>query len=219
MTDSTTITLGGSVPTDSPQSNSALPRRQEQSAVERREPASTTKNIPAYASRCSNPAAYSSACSCFGAEASTVTQDPDTATSVLTVTSTRTIQDSPPKTPPADSGSVTVAPPPSDFTATYTWEEATLPTFDTMTQPIPMPTPTHVEPKCMIEAADLTNTEFYLLDQRVGYLFNRGDRPGPPVAPTTEEEARIKSDPANFHPPVYKFEKPSGAPAGLYDLV
>jgi hypothetical protein len=39
------------------------------------------------------------------------------------------------------------------------------------------------------------------------------------VAPTTEEEARFLSDPANFHPPVYKFEKPSGAPAGLFDLV
>ncbi|OIW25577.1 hypothetical protein CONLIGDRAFT_684123 [Coniochaeta ligniaria NRRL 30616] len=216
MTDSTTITLGASQATDSPQSSSAVQKRQEHPAVERRQAPGTTKKIPAYASPCSSAAAYSSACSCFGAVASTVTEDPDTVTSVVTVTSTRTVQDSPPRTPV--SGSVTETPP-SDFTATYTWEEATLPTFDTMTQPIPMPTAAHVEPKCMIETADLTNTEFYLIDQTVGYLFNRGDRPGPPVAPTTEEEARILSDPANFHPPVYRFEKPSGSPAGLYDLV
>jgi len=218
MTDSATITVSGSQPTDSPESGSALNKRQDPSAVERRQAADATKKIPAYASPCSSAAAYSSACSCFGAKVSTFTEDPDTVTSVLTVTSTRTIQDSPPRSASSDSGSVTLEPPPKDFTATYTWEEATLPTFNSMTEPIPMPSPTHVEPKCMIEAADLTNTEFYLLDQRVGYLFNRGDRPGPPVAPTTEEEARIKSDPANFHPPVYKFEKPAGAPAGLYDL-
>jgi hypothetical protein len=65
---------------------------------------------------------------------------------------------------------VTLEAPPPDFNATYTWEEATLPTFNTMAQPISMPSPVYVEPKCMIEAGELTNTEFYVLDQRVGYL-------------------------------------------------
>ncbi len=69
-----------------------------------------------------------------------------------------------------------------------------------------------------MSAGDL-NKEFYLVDQKIGYLFNTNGKPRTPPPPTSEAEAIYLSDPANFHPPLYKFEKPPNAPAGLYDLV
>ncbi|KAF4847470.1 hypothetical protein CGCSCA4_v005628 [Colletotrichum siamense] len=54
-------------------------------------PASTTKNIPAYATACKNDAAYRSACSCFGATGVTTTAPIPIITSTISVVATTTV--------------------------------------------------------------------------------------------------------------------------------
>ncbi|KAF6827374.1 hypothetical protein CMUS01_09028 [Colletotrichum musicola] len=57
---------------------------------------SPTKAIPAYATFCPDAAAYSSACSCFGARATTVTAPPPpVVTSTVTIVATATILEGP----------------------------------------------------------------------------------------------------------------------------
>ncbi|KAM5349929.1 hypothetical protein ACJ41O_006434 [Fusarium nematophilum] len=134
----------------------------------------TVKNLPAYASVCSDAAAYISACECIGATVSTYVEDPATITSIVSRTSYITLQgDSPPRL---------------------------------ATENVDFP-----------EGTDWTRTYDYLLEQHFGYLFNRDNKPGPPEPPSSEAEGRLMYE--SFNPPLYKFEKPSDGPAGLYDLV
>ncbi|KAK3934181.1 hypothetical protein QBC46DRAFT_462771 [Diplogelasinospora grovesii] len=197
-----------------------LGRTEAPTAAKRDEPivrraTSTDKAVPAYASPCSGTAAYISACSCAGVKASTVTDEPWAVTATITVTDSVTLQgDSLPLT--SASGPVETPDSP-DWTSTYEFYEVTLPTFDTMTTPITF-APAVPTPTCLVDPSD-PSAEFYLLDQKIGYLFNRNGKPGPPIAPTTQAEADAMTDMSKFNPPVYRFEKPASSPAGLYDLV
>ncbi|KAH6866202.1 hypothetical protein B0T10DRAFT_554126 [Thelonectria olida] len=174
----------------------------------------TSNTLPTYASACYDEEAYLSACSCIGASVSTYIEDADTLTSMATQTSWITVQgDSPPYTPTES----VAFPDGTSWTSDYTYYEVTLPTFASVPTAIEFPTAS-AEPECLVDPSDPL-AEFYLLDSSIGYLFNRNGRPGPPEAPTTEAEALAKSDYSTFNPPLYRLEKPSSGPEGIYDLI
>ncbi|KAL2131574.1 hypothetical protein VTI74DRAFT_4871 [Chaetomium olivicolor] len=67
------------------------------------------------------------------------------------------------------------------------------------------------------EAPDAT---FNLLDLQSGFIVLRDGRPGTPAPPTSEAEAEaLLANIDNWHPPLFKFEQPAGAPEGVFDLV
>jgi hypothetical protein len=110
------------------------------------------KTLPSYATPCVNPSAYISACSCRGAKATTVTEEPETVTEIVTATNLVTVQgDSPPVTATDAAGPVETPDSP-DWTTGYTYYEVALPTFDVM----PEPTFAPAEPTrpCVMDAAD-----------------------------------------------------------------
>jgi hypothetical protein len=147
-----TTTIGPGVSTSANASPSAKRRDAEEIAqvAARAAPTTTGKPIPAYASPCSGispSASYSSACLCAGATIPTDTAATPTVSSTVYVTSTVTIADSPPFTPTAP----VHVPEFNDWTSTYTYYEATLPTFalavePTFSSPIPSPTPCFFDP-------------------------------------------------------------------------
>ncbi|KAM5365170.1 hypothetical protein ACJZ2D_011157 [Fusarium nematophilum] len=155
----------------------------------------TVKNLPAYASVCSDAAAYISACECIGATVSTYVEDPATITSIVSRTSYITLQgDSPPRLATENVD----FPEGTDWTRTYDVYEVPLPTFTDLPEEMSFPPPP-IDPECLLDPED------------------GGEFPGPPEPPSSEAEGRLMYE--SFNPPLYKFEKPSDGPAGLYDLV
>ncbi|KAH7304251.1 hypothetical protein B0I35DRAFT_516863 [Stachybotrys elegans] len=193
------------------------PARRDEGAAAAIAPRQASKVIPAYASPCSGVASkYISACSCYGATAATTTAPTPIFTSTVVVTdaSTVTLRNS----PPLDTKNV-VIPDFDDWTATYTFEEFTLPVFEA-TAPVEIPTPVPTT-ECFVDPAADGN-EFYLLEPGKSILGNRDGIVGQPKNPETQEEADEMfeaMDNGTFEFPLYSFEKPADAPEGRYDLV
>ncbi|KAK3314415.1 hypothetical protein B0H66DRAFT_595135 [Apodospora peruviana] len=119
--------------------------------------------------------------------------------------------------PPIDTATV-VMPEDPEWTATYTWYEQELPTFTST--PVEMPPNPTGTPVCVANPAATPDATFHLIDINRGFIVNRGDRPGNPENPTSEEEANALLDTIDsWAPSLYTWEHPTGAPEGLYDIV
>ncbi|KAK4188071.1 hypothetical protein QBC35DRAFT_497327 [Podospora australis] len=129
-----------------------------------------------------------------------------------------------PNSPPLASSKV--YPPEFDdsWTSTYSYMEISMPVHTgTPTQDaVSRPTDTG----CFIGPEEFASS-FHLLDFKSGYVIKKGDDgqdkpagPGFLTAPETEKEGREQMAMlADWKPPVYKLERPDGAPQSLYDLV
>lgn len=119
--------------------------------------------------------------------------------------------------PPIDTATV-VMPENPEWTATYTWYEQELPTFTSTLLAMP-PNPTGT-PVCVANPAATPDAIFHLIDINRGFIVNRGDRPGNPENPTSEEEANALLETIDsWVPALYTWEHPASAPEGLYDIV
>ncbi|KAM7205766.1 hypothetical protein V8F20_002999 [Naviculisporaceae sp. PSN 640] len=119
--------------------------------------------------------------------------------------------------PPVDTATV-VMPEGPEWTATYTWYEQELPTFTST--PVAMPPNPTGTPVCVANPAATPDAIFHLIDINRGFIVNRGDRPGNPENPTSEEEANeLLETIDSWVPALYTWEQPAGAPEGLYDIV